>query len=78
MIQDGTGLFFNEDYACYYGLGTCNVIYNGGASNNFHFENVSFTERQLLLTMSGAWRNIHIRYKHTPTYLDTVGSPVFP
>ena len=44
MIQDGTGLFFNEDYACYYGLGTCNVIYNGGASDNFHFENVSFTE----------------------------------
>lgn len=44
MIQDGTGLFFNEDYACYYGLGACNVIYNGGASNNFHFENVSFTE----------------------------------
>lgn len=44
MIQDGTGLFFNEDYACYYGLGACNVIYNGGASNNFHFENISFTE----------------------------------
>ena len=44
MIQDGTGLYFNEDYACYYGLGTCDVTYDEDADGNFRFENASFTE----------------------------------